>query len=48
MVKFLAMQVRLRKITIEQVLEKYRDDVRELEQDGVTTGTNDETYFTEV
>lgn len=33
MVKFLAMQVRLRKITIEQVLEKYRDAVRELEQD---------------
>ena len=33
MVKFLAMQARLRKITIEQVLEKYRDAVRELEQD---------------
>ena len=30
MVKFLAMQVRLGRITIEQVPEKYRDAVREL------------------
>ena len=30
MVKFLAMQVRLHKITLEQVPEKYRDAVREL------------------
>lgn len=30
MVKFLSMQVRLGKITIEQVPEQYRDAVREL------------------
>lgn len=30
MVEFLAMQVRLGRITIEQVPEKYRDAVREL------------------
>ena len=30
MVKFLALQVRLGRITLEQVPEKYRDAVREL------------------
>ena len=30
MVKFLALQVRIGRITIEQVPEKYRDAVREL------------------
>ena len=30
MVKFLALQVRIGKITIEQVPERYRDAVREL------------------
>lgn len=30
MIKFLAMQVRLHKITIDQVPAKYRDAVREL------------------
>lgn len=30
MIKFLALQVRLGKITLEQVPEKYRDAVREL------------------
>lgn len=30
MVKFLALQVRLGRITIEQVPERYRDAVREL------------------
>lgn len=30
MIKFLALQVRIGRITIEQVPEKYRDAVREL------------------
>lgn len=34
MIKFLALQVLIGRITIEQVPEKYRDAVRELIRDG--------------
>lgn len=34
MVKFLALQVRIGRITLDQVPEKYRDAVRELIREG--------------